>query len=246
MATELEIGEAVVKGYPPAILYLRNDDIVTTELCAFNYFSTFFKGEPEAEAHVWLFDGNGDAAGYFQKDLSLDGQMQLNTSELCPNISGSVAVTLLPKSGAKIRPGKKITTGYYAQYYSGNGAITLSHEREEVTSAPFSTPPWIQTYLTRLLDQSGTVLVNACLASNGEATGKARIVALDGSILAERDLPKISPMGARRLKTMELFPRAKQLVGPAESFALELSGVNMASPFSFYEFPNGKFSLHHF
>ena len=32
----------------------------------------------------------------------------------------------------------------------------------------------------------------------------------------------------------------------AQSFALEFSGANMASPFSFYEFPNGKFSLHHF
>jgi hypothetical protein len=246
MPIELKIAEAVARGYPPAVLYLRNDDVVTTEVCAFNYFSTFFKGEPDAEAHVWLFDGGGNQAGYFRKDLGLNGQLQLNTSELCPSVSGSVAMTLLPKSDAKIRSGKKVTTGYYGQYYSRNGAITLSHEREEVAAAPFPTPPWIQTYLTRLLDQSGAVLVNACLASDGEAKGKARLVALDGAVLAEQDLPKIPPMGARRLRTLELFPNAKDLVEPAKSFALEFSGVNMASPFSFYEFPNGKFSLHHF
>jgi hypothetical protein len=246
MSAPLKIAEAVARGYPPAVLYLRNDEVVQTEVCAFNYFSHFLKGEPDAEAHVWLFDGSGKEVGYFQKELGFNGQLQLNTSELCSNVSGTVGMTLLPKNDAKIRSGKNVTTGYYAQYYSRHGAITLSHEREPVSATPFPTPEWIQTYLTKFIEESGAVLVNACLDPEGTAYGKARLVALDGSTLAEQKLPAISPMGACRLRTLELFPNARQLVGATESFALELSGANLVSPFSYYEFPNGKFSLHHF
>jgi hypothetical protein len=246
MATELKISDALAQGYPPSVLYLRNDEIVVTEVCAFNYFSNLFKDQPEAEAHIWLFDGDGSQVGYFTKELGLNGQLQLRTSDLCPNVSGTVAMTLRPKRDATIRSGKKVTTGYYAQYFSAHGAITLSHEREPVVATPFPTPAWIQTYLTRFLDRAGAVLVNSCLASDGTASGKARLVALDGTVLGEKSLPEISPMGARRLKMLELFPDAQRLVGGTDSFALELSGVNMASPFSYYEFANGKFSLHHF
>jgi hypothetical protein len=246
MPAELKIAEAVARGYPPAVLYLRNDEIVSTEVCAFNYFSTFFKDRPDAEAHVWMFDGDGHQVGYFQKELGLNGQLQLKTSDLCSNVSGTVAMSILPKQEAKIRSGKKVTTGYYGQYYSRHGAITLSHEREPVVAASFLTPAWIQTYLTRFVEQSGAVLLNPCMAPDGEASGKARLVALDGTVLEEQELPTIAPMGARRMTTLELFPNAKRLIGSAESFALELSGANMASPFSYYEFANGKFSLHHF
>jgi hypothetical protein len=246
MSGELKIDEAVARGYPPAVLYLRNDEVVSTEVCAFNYFSIFLKEHPEAEAHVWLFDGAGKQVGYFQKELALNGQLQLKTSELCSNVSGTVAMTLLPKYDAKIRTGRKVTTGYYAQYYSQHGAITLSHEREPVAAQPFPTSAWIQTYLARFIDQSGVVLVNSCLARDGESVGTARLMALNGDILGERFLPPISPMGARRLSTLELFPDARRLVGSAEGFALEFKGTNIASPFSYYEFANGKFSLHHF
>ncbi len=143
MSGELKIDEAVARGYPPAVLYLRNDEIVTTEVCAFNYFSIFLKEHPDAEAHLWFFDGAGKQAGYFQKDLGLNGQLQLKTSDLCPNVSGTVAMTLMPKHETKIRSGRMVTTGYYAQYYSRNGAITLSHEREPVVAKSFPTSAWI-------------------------------------------------------------------------------------------------------
>jgi hypothetical protein len=244
MANELNIATAVERGYPPAVLYLRNDDLVVTEVCAFNYFSIFLKDHPEAEAHVWLFDSAGRQLSYLQKDLGFNDQLQLRTSDLCPDVSGTVAMTLLPKSGATLRPGKKVTTGYYAQYHSQQGAITLSHEREAVAAAPFPTPAWMQTYLSRLLAESGVILVNCCLAQ--EASGTARLRALDGTVLAERSLPKIPAMGAQRISTFELFPDAGRLIGSAETFALEFSGANLASPFSYYQFANGKFSLHHF
>jgi hypothetical protein len=155
-------------------------------------------------------------------------------------------MTMMPKNGAKVRAGKKVTTGYYTQYYSRHGAITLSHEREPVAAASFPTSAWIQTYLSRFVDQSGVVLVNACLAPDGLSEGTARLVALDGRTLCDQALPKIPPMGARRIHTLELFPDAKRLVGSTESFAMEFKGTNIASPFSYYEFANGKFSLHHF
>jgi hypothetical protein len=246
MPGELKIHEAVARGYPPAVLYLRNDDIVSTEVCAFNYFPIFLKERPDAEAHVWFFDGTGEAAGYFSKNLSSDGQLQLNTSTLCPDVSGTVAMTLLPKQDTKIRSGKKVTTGYYAQYYSRHGAITLSHEREPVSAKSFPTSTWIQTYLARFVEQSGVVLLNSCLARDGASVGTARLVALNGEVLGERSLPSIAPMGACRISTSELFPNAKRLIGPADGFALEFKGTNIASPFSYYEFANGKFSLHHF
>jgi hypothetical protein len=243
---KLEIADAVARGYPPAVLYLRNDEIVETEVCAFNYFSTFSKDFPEADAHVWLFDGDGNQVGYFHKELGSNGQLQFRTSRLCSAVSGTVAMALMPKGNAKIRSGKRVTTGYYGQYYSKHGAITLSHEREPVTLASFPTPAWSQTYLSRFIEHSGAVLVNPCLAPHGEASGKARLLDLGGRVLEERDIPTIPPMGARRLSTLELFPKAQHLVGTANCFALEFSGTNMASPFSFYEFANGKFSLHHF
>jgi hypothetical protein len=246
MPSELKIDEAVARGYPPAVLYLRNDEIVSTEICAFNYFSTFLKEYPDAEAHVWFFDNAGEAAGYFRKVLTLNGQLQLNTSDLCPGVSGTVAMTLLPRHGTKIRSGKKVTTGYYAQYYSRHGAITLSHEREPVSAKPFPTSAWIQTYLARFIDQSGVVLVNSCLAPDGASVGTARLIALTGEVLAERSLPAIAPMGACRIGTAKLFPDAKRLIGSTDGFALEFKGTNIASPFSYYEFANGKFSLHHF
>jgi hypothetical protein len=246
MSGELKIDEAVARGYPPAVLYLRNDEIVVTEVCAFNYFSIFLKEHPDAEAHVWLFDGAGRQVGYFQKDLGLNGQLQLKTSALCSNVSGTVAMTLMPKHETKVRPGRKVTTGYYAQYYSRRGAITLSHEREPVAAKSFPTSAWIQTYLARFIDQSGVVLVNSCLARDGQSVGTARLVALNGDVLGEQSLPPISPMGARRLSTLELFPDARRLVGSEEGFSLEFKGTNIASPFSYYEFANGKFSLHHF
>ena len=243
---KLEIAEAVARGYPPAVLYLRNDEIVETEVCAFNYFSTFSKDFPEAEAHVWMFDGGGDEVGYFQKELGLNGQLQLRTTRFCSNVSGTVAMSLLPKGEAKIRSGKRVTTGYYAQYYSQHGAISLSHEREPVTATTFPMPAWAQSYLSRFIEHSGVIVVNPCLAPDGKAAGKAKLLALDGAVLAERELPNIPPMGARRINTLELFPDGKQLVGSADAFALEISGTNLASPFSFYQFANGKFSLHHF
>jgi hypothetical protein len=246
MSGELQIDEAVARGYPPAVLYLRNDTIVTTEVCAYNYFSIFLKDHPSANCHVWLFDGAGQHAGYFHKELGPDGQLQLNTAELCPDVSGTVAMTLMPKHDTKVRPGKKVTTGYYAQYFSRHGAITLSHEREPVAAASFPTSAWIQTYLSRFAEQSGVVLVNSCLARDGASEGTARLVALDGSTLGEQTLPTIAPMGALRMRTLDLFPDAKRLVGSAGSFALEFKGTNIASPFSYYEFANGKFSLHHF
>ncbi|WP_213770070.1 hypothetical protein [Bradyrhizobium sp. dw_78] len=246
MSGDLTIDEAVTRGYPPAVLYLRNDEIVTTEVCAFNYFSIFLKEHPEAAAHVWLFDGAGNQTGYFHKDLGLNGQLQLNTSDLSSNVSGTVAMTLMPKHEAKVRSGKKVTTGYYAQYYSRHGAITLSHEREPVAAESFPTSAWVQTYLARFLEWSGVVLVNPCLALDGAAVGTAALVALDGTVLAERTLPRISPMGACRISTLDLFPDARRLVGHADSFAMEFKGTNIASPFSYYEFANGKFSLHHF
>lgn len=246
MSDQSGIEEAVARGYPPAVLYLRNDDVVTTEVCAFNYFSIFLKEHPEADAYVWLFDGDGKAASYFHKPLGPNGQLQLDTSDLCASISGTVAMTLMPRHDAKVRPGKKVTTGYYAQYYSQHGAITLSHEREPVSAKSFPTSAWVQTYLTRLLDQSGVVLVNSCLDPSGTSVGTAALVALDGTVLAQRALPKISPMGARRISTLDLFPDAQGLVGSAASFAMEFKGTNIASPFSYYEFANGKFSLHHF
>lgn len=246
MSSDLAISSAIERGYPPAVLYLRNDDVVTTEVCAFNYFSTFLKEQPDAEAHVWLFDGQGKEVCYFRKDLGFNGQLQLMTTELCSNVSGTVAMTLLPKKDIRLRPGKRVTTGYYTQYYSQRHAITLSHEREAVVTKSFPTPAWMQTYLAKLIGISGVVLVNSCLAPDGEASGTARLRALDGGILDERPLPKIPPMGAKRIATLDLFPDAKRLVGSAESFALEFSGSNMASPFSYYEFANGKFSLHHF
>ncbi|MBR0757030.1 hypothetical protein JQ604_33020 [Bradyrhizobium jicamae] len=243
---DLGIADAIARGYPPSVLYLRNDEVVETEVCAFNYFSTFSKDFPEAEAHVWLFDGAGVQVGYYRKDLGLNGQLQLKTSRVCPNVSGTVAVTLLPKGDAKIRSGKRVTTGYYAQYFSQQGAVALSHEREPVTATTFPLPAWAQTYLTKFIEHSGVIVVNSCLAADGVASGNARLVALNGAVLAEQRLPAIPPMGGRRLATLELFPEAKQLVGSAESFALEVSGENMASPFSYYQFANGKFSLHHF
>lgn len=246
MPGELHITEAVARGYPPAILYLRNDEIVTTEVCAFNYFSVFLKDHPDVDAHVWLFDGSGHPAGYIHRELGLNGQLQLNTSDLCPSISGTVAMALVPKHETKLRPGKKVTTGYYAQYFSKRGAITLSHEREPVAASPFPTSAWIQTYLTRFIEQSGVVLVNSCMAPDGASVGTARLVAVDGTELAERTLPNIPPMGALRINTLDLFADAKRQVGSAEGFALEFKGTNIASPFSYYEFANGKFSLHHF
>ena len=45
-------------------------------------------------------------------------------------------------------------------------------------SAPFPTTAWIQTYLSRLVDQSGVVLLNSCLAQGGASEGTARLVAL--------------------------------------------------------------------
>jgi|SRR5882757_5006528 len=132
MSDELRIGEAVARGYPPAVLYLRNDASVTTEICAFNYFSIFVKEYPEADAHIWFFNADGQQIGYFHKELGPDGQLQLMTAELHPSVSGSVAMTLMPKHESKIRRGRKVTTGYYAQYFSPHGAITLSHEREPV------------------------------------------------------------------------------------------------------------------
>ncbi|UQR60749.1 hypothetical protein LRP30_27595 [Bradyrhizobium sp. C-145] len=246
MSSDLKISEALERGYPPAVLYLRNDDVVATEVCAFNYFSIFLKEQQDAEAHIWFFDAEGRWVNYLRKDLGFNGQLQLRTSDLCPDVSGTVAMTLLPKQGASVRPGKKVTTGYYTQYYSQCGAITLSHEREAVAANPFPTPAWMQTYLTRFVEVSGVILVNACLAPDGEAFGTARLRALDGTLLGERSLPSIPSMGARRISTMDLFPDAKRLIGSAETFALEFSGGNMASPFSFYQFANGKFSLHHF
>lgn len=246
MSGQLQIGEAVARGYPPAVLYLRNDAAVTTEVCAFNYFSIFVKDYPEADAHIWFFDGDGRQIGSLHKELGSDGQLQLKTDALHPNVSGVVAMTLMPKHEAKIRRGRKVTTGYYAQYYSPHGAITLSHEREPVSATSFPTSAWIQTYLSRLVERSGVVLLNSCLAQDGASEGTARLVAVDGSVLAERALPRIAPMGALRIGTVELFPDAKRLLGQAESFALEFKGTNIASPFSYYEMPNGKFSLHHF
>jgi hypothetical protein len=155
-------------------------------------------------------------------------------------------MTLIPKHETKVRPGKKITTGYYAQYFSRHGAITLSHEREPVAAKSFPTSAWIQTYLARFIEQSGVVLVNSCLAPDGASVGTARLVALDGTQLGERELPRISPMGARRISTLDLFPDARRLVGSSDGFALEFKGTNIASPFSYYEFANGKFSLHHY
>lgn len=246
MPGEMLIGDAVARGYPPAVLYLRNDATVSTEVCAFNYFSVFMKDHPEVDAHVWLFDGAGKPAGYFHRELGVNGQLQLQTSELCPNVSGTVAMALVPKHEAKLRPGRKVTTGYYAQYYSPHGAITLSHEREPVAAAPFPTSAWMQSYLTRFLKESGVVLVNSCMASDGVSVGTARLMALDGTELGQRTLPEIAPMGAARISTLDLFPEAERLVGAAEGFALEFKGTNIASPFSYYEFANGKFSLHHF
>lgn len=246
MSGELKIDDAVARGYPPAVLYLRNDDIVETEVCAFNYFSTFRKELPEAEVHVWFFDGSGKQVGYFHKDLGFNGQLQLRTSALCSNVSGTVAMTLLPKSGAEVRLGKRVTTGYYGQYYSRQGAITLSHEREAVSAKAFHMPEWSQTYLSKFINESGAILVNCCLSPEGASDGNARLRSLDGKILSERALPTIPSMGALRIGTLELFPSAKQLVGRAECFALEFTGTNLASPFSYYQFANGKFSLHHF
>ncbi|MGV7214034.1 hypothetical protein [Bradyrhizobium sp. UFLA05-112] len=246
MSGELKIEDAVARGYPPAVLYLRNDDIVETEVCAFNYFSIFLKDRPDAEVHVWFFDGAGKQANYFRKDLDFNDQLQLRTSTLCPNVSGTVAMTLLPKHGAEVRPGKRVTTGYYGQYYSRHGAITLSHEREAVSGKAFHMPEWSQTYLSRFMDESGAILLNCCLSREGTTHGHARLRSLDGSILGERALPAIPSMGALRIGTLELFPNAKQLVGGAECFALEFTGNNLASPFSYYQFANGKFSLHHF
>ena len=246
MPDELPIGEAVARGYPPAVLYLRNDDVVTTEVCAFNYFSIFMKDHPEVDAHVWMFDGSGKPTGHFHRELGVNGQLQLQTAELCPTVSGTVAMSLIPSHETKLRPGRKVTTGYYAQYFSQHGAITLSHEREPVSAASFPTSAWMQTYLTRLLRESGVVLVNSCMAPDGGSVGTARLLAVDGRVLAERALPAIAPMGAVRIATTELFPDAERLIGPAEGFALEFKGTNIASPFSYYEFANGKFSLHHF
>jgi hypothetical protein len=246
MPGDLRIDEAVARGFPPAVLYLRNDEIVTTEVCAFNYFSIFLKEHPHADAHVWLFDADGRQVSYSQQELGYNGQLQLRTSDLCPNVSGTVAMTLMPKHETKVRPGKKITTGYYAQYFSRHGAITLSHEREPVAAKSFPTSAWIQTYLARFIEQSGVVLVNSCLAPDGASVGTARLVALDGTQLGERELPRISPMGACRIGTLDLFPDARRLVGSSDGFALEFKGTNIASPFSYYEFANGKFSLHHY
>src|ERR1700744_4826764 len=101
MSSELKIDEAVARGYPPSVLYLRNDEIVTTEVCTFNYFSIFLKDHPEADVHTWMFDEAGKPSGYFHKALERNGQLQLNTSELCRNLSGTVAMTLMPKHEAK-------------------------------------------------------------------------------------------------------------------------------------------------
>jgi hypothetical protein len=232
MPSELRIDEAVAQGYPPAVLYLRNDGIVTTEVCAFNYFSIFLKERPHADAHIWMFDAAGRQVDYVHEELGYNGQLQLKTSDMCPDVSGTVAMTLMPRHETKVRPGKKITTGYYAQYFSRHGAITLSHEREPVAAASFPTSAWIQTYLARFIEQSGVVLINSCLATNGESVGTARLVALDGTPLGKRDLPRISPMGACRISTLDLFPDAKRLVGTADGFALEFKGTNIASPFS--------------
>jgi hypothetical protein len=246
MSDHMQIEEAVTLGYPPAVLYFRNDDVVTTEVCAFNYFSIFLKDHPDAEAHVWLFDNDGNQTAHFKKDLALNGQLQLRTSELCATVSGTVAMMLMPKHEPKVRPGRKVTTGYYAQYYSQHGAISLSHEREPILAKSFPTLAWVQTYLSHFVEFSGVILVNSCLAPDGASAGVAKLVALDGTILAERKLPEIPPMGARRIRTLELFPDAKRMVGAADSFAMEFKGTNFASPFSYYEFANGKFSLHHF
>jgi hypothetical protein len=206
----------------------------------------FLKEHPDAEAHVWLFDGTGKHVGYFRRDLGPNGQLQLDTSTLCSNVSGTVAMTLLPKQDTKVRSGRKVTTGYYAQYYSRHGAITLSHEREPVAAKSFPTSAWMQTYLSRFVESSGVVLVNSCLAADGGSVGTARLMALNGDVLDERSLPSIAPMGAHRVPTLELFPDAKRLIGSSEGFSMEFKGTNIASPFSYYEFANGKFSLHHF
>ncbi len=90
-------------------------------------------------------------------------------------------MALVPKHETKLRPGRKVTTGYYAQYFSQHGAITLSHEREPAAAAPFPTSAWMQSYLTRSLKESGVVLVNSCMAPEGVPVVTARLMVFDGT-----------------------------------------------------------------
>jgi hypothetical protein len=67
MANELQIDEVAARGYPPAVLYLRNGATVTTEVCAYNCFSIFLKEHPDADCYVLLFDSDGRQVGYHKE-----------------------------------------------------------------------------------------------------------------------------------------------------------------------------------
>ncbi len=138
---------AVARAIPLPCSTLRNDETVTTEVCAFNYFSVFLGTIRMGMLKSGLFDGAGRPAGCFHRSSAV----QLDSSNCGPRSRvrtdfGDGGDGADPKRGDQARPGRKVTTGYCARYLlAARSDHAVARARACVAAAPFPTSAWMQS-----------------------------------------------------------------------------------------------------
>ena len=197
---------------------------------------------------MWFFDSSGIQIAKKQFNLSYQGQLQFDVSELNLEFEGTVGLALVPDEIPKKTP-DQIGTGFYAYYFDDDGHADMSHEWGKMKFQSSQSEPWLCVVRPNLFPDTKIIVMNSYYGTNadeGSSNYLVRIKNSQGILLDEKQMPLIPPRGCTIFSLISLFPKILEFYSKDLVLAVEVVGSNIKGPFTWITLPEGDFNLHHF
>ncbi len=245
-ATEEEL---VVSKFVPTVVYVREDSLLHTRLCIYNYFSELFPSDRSgAQVSIWFFDQTGATLARRLIPIPYRGQLQFDLKLLDFEFEGTAGVALIPNTIPEFTH-KGVGTGFYVYYYDDAGHADFSHEWDAMRFKPIKAEPWTCVIRPLLVPETDLIVMNSyygCDQSQGTANWSARIRNKHGKVVCEKAMPPLPPRSSVRLPISKIFPDVLDLAKAHQTIAIEAVGTNIMGPFTYVKAPSGDFNIHHF
>lgn len=239
----------VISKFVPASIYAREDDVIHTRLCVYNYYSELFPEKKSgADVHIWFFDQEGEQVGKREFKIGYQGQLQYDLSELGTQFEGIACLSIVPEDPPRFRH-SGVSSGFYSFYSDDHGHSDFSHEWETLRFSAKETSPWICVVRPFQFPETDIIVMNSCFANNENesyAPWAIKIRNSQGENISEKEMPALKPRGSARINVLEVFPEIDTGKFKSETLSVEVTGINIQGPFTYVKAPNGDFNLHHF
>ena len=246
---KLNIPQFIHDRFLPTMVYIREDAVLHSRLCLFNYFSELFpEGRNGATVFIDFFNEEGNMVGTVEEHIGFQGQLQYDVARIGKSFEGVAAVSMVPDDQIPVHHDRLIGTGYYVCYYDNHGHIDCSHEWEPMAFQKTKSAPWICVVRPHLFPDTQIIVMSNYYGQEGKSVSEWNIRLRDGqgNIITEQRMAPIPMRGSRRIILQEVFPDIVEYARAQRALSVEVNGSNIQGPFTFVKVPSGDFNIHHF